>query len=477
MESANDITLCSKQPADVLRAQNAAFLAEYNTDDKQIDYYTNLAMRVFEEFDIDGSFTFDGVRKNVKVWYENKSGQMQLFRKHPYWSEKHKAIMLLQTETRGVDYHDAGCKYESLLNYVSKTYRPKDRRVLSVFRNGFPWCISNGIEQTATMPGKFATAMDNSCDVPPYMKKVMKEGAKITRIVRHWFSELRLESGEIVDATKLVDEGEPRTRDSFEKRYAVFADAMSELTIEKLTLVSLHFCDFMTMSNGNSWSSCHYINSHNIFHDENSGSYHGAYKLGCLSYALDKPSFILYTLPSTYDGDEHYRVQKLNRMCCQYDGGIIITGKAYPNNSNDTIQRYRDMMQTIISQCESVPNLWSCSTDISAVERYVETASDSAHYPDYMHAKQRPTVSVSRSYDLDLNKRILIGHRAYCLHCGDGIVEAPWLQCEKHRIKMVCACCGKKLNEDSTYKKYDGKYYCSDCLFLCAYHHRYEPVS
>lgn len=480
MESAIDITLCSKQSADAFRAQNAAFLAEYNTDDKQIDYYTQLAMRVFEEFDIDGSFTFEGVRKNVKVWYENKSAQMQLFRKHPYWSEKHKAIMFLHTESRGADYALADNKFRNLLGYVYSHYRPSDKwdSGVRIFGPVLDWAKREGIEANALLNEQIVKCWLRNCDTTAKVKKPMKPGAKISRVVRQWFSEMELEDGSVVDATTLVDECEDRrTAQSFEKFYAAFTDSLSELTTEKTTIVSLHFCDFMTMSNGNSWSSCHFINSNNIFHTSSASSYRGEYKNGCLSYALDKPSFILYTLPSECDSDEYYRVQKLTRMCCQYENGLLVTGKAYPSNNSSIIQRYRQIMQFVISQCESMPNPWSFSTDIKKVRAFTDTADNSCHYPDYDKEAQRPTISMCLSPNLDIGHRIVIGHESYCLHCGKTHTNSNWLQCEDHRVKMVCKHCGKRLDPNKAHKKYEGNYYCDDCLFMCEYHKRYEPIS
>ena len=112
------------------------------------------------------------------------------------------------------------------------------------------------------------------------IKQKLAVGAKITRFVRKCCEEFQM-NGDIIDVTKFEDEHEDgdRTFDSFEKRYAKFADALSTLKIKKMTVMSLNFLDFMTMSNGNSWSTCHFINSHGIFHNGDTGaSYHGAYK-------------------------------------------------------------------------------------------------------------------------------------------------------------------------------------------------------
>ena len=369
MENTNEIALRSKN-AEILAQRNADFLSKYDTDDKQINYYTNLAMDLYDEFEIDGSFTFWGVRKNMAVWYKNKSAQMQLLRKHPYWDEEAKAIVFLQTEVRGIDYKVAADKLSELNDYVWRKCDPEPRsihfwpsRVCTILSE----VADDGEEQTGRLTEEFASRLLNYMgrDCPKSISRMLRVGTKITRLVRKCFEEVELYgTGEIIDTTKFVDDGDPRTRKSFDKYYAKFADALSELEIERITLVSLNFLDFMTMSNGNSWSSCHFINSHGIFHENAESSYSGLYKQGCLSYALDAPSMILYTLPTTFDGTDYYRCQKLSRMCCQYENGILVTGKCYPNNENSLITRYRQIIQSVMSQVAETPNLWVFSRKI-----------------------------------------------------------------------------------------------------------------
>jgi hypothetical protein len=132
MEHTNEIELRSKTIAEEYERNNREFLAQYDTDDKQIDYYTGLAMKLFAEFEIDGTFTKVGVRKNVAEWFANKKSQMERFRKHPYWSEEAKAIVFLQTEKRASALFDLSAKKrnddqraaaEKLMKVVMKDFK------------------------------------------------------------------------------------------------------------------------------------------------------------------------------------------------------------------------------------------------------------------------------------------------------------------------------------------------------------------
>ena len=478
MENIKDIVLKSTNYAE----ENAAFLATYDTDDKQIDYYTELACKLFDEFEIDGTYTVDGVRKNVAAWFENKKKQMELFRKHSYWNEEAKAIVFSQTETRPIDYKRASNALCDLAQYV--------RNRINV--NGDKWCIDAIIyalecyrgEETGLLNEDTINNIRNSWDwryeLPTSLERMFHNGTKITKFVRKAFEEVQDRyTGEIKNATTLRDDGDdPRACQSFDKYYAKFADCLSELTIEKITLVSLNFLDFMTMSNGNSWSSCHFINSHGIFHEDSESSYQGMYKQGCLSYALDEPSFILYTLPASYNGKEYYRRQKLTRMCCQYSNGVLITGKCYPNNEDALVDRYRQMMQLIISQTENFTNLWTFSRKVKRIEGFVETADNSGHYPDYFYDHQKPVISLHNPISIDVDNPIVVGHEAYCLHCGEKLYgrDHSWLQCDFHRRTLKCNCCGKRMHMHDDYYVIENNFYCPDCVFWCDYHQKYEPM-
>ena len=107
IEKANDIKILCQTATKTLQQQNAEFLAQYPTDDAQIDYYTGLAMRLWDEFQIDGSYEVEGTRKNVATWLNSKRKQMELFRKHPYWCEEAKAIIFAQEELRACNFETA----------------------------------------------------------------------------------------------------------------------------------------------------------------------------------------------------------------------------------------------------------------------------------------------------------------------------------------------------------------------------------
>ena len=472
-----------------LKRQNAEFLAKYPTDDAQIDYYTDLAMKLWDEFQIDGAYEVRGTRVNIATWYESKRKQMELFRKHPYWCEEAKAIIFAYNEERGVSFNVASREIHGLRVYIHKHTNswPNGDHVLCALEKTFELLIGNEPHEKHVMTDKFIEFLnhylvDTSGKPPKSAQRMMSVGTKISRFIRKCCEEFQLNSGDVIDVTKFEDahESGDRSFDSFEKHFAKLADALSEISTKKMALASINFLDFMTMSNGNSWSTCHYINSHGLFHsdDGNGSSYHGAYKQGCLSYALDEPSFIFYTLPIDFKENDYYRCKKMTRMCCQYANGVMITGKCYPNNETSLINKYRDMLQNVVSAVETSANEWEVSDSTETICELVSTAARSAHYADYTISRQRPTISLCRKIMHGTGKQMTIGHKAYCLHCGkemDGCSE--WLQCSSHRRRMVCKQCGKKIEDGMEYREIGEHLYCSDCIFYCAVHGRYESAS
>ena len=90
----------------------------------------------------------------------------------------------------------------------------------------------------------------------------------------------------------------------YNKEYAKYADSMSPMTIKRHTILSLNPIDYLKMSFGNSWASCHTIDQKNKRDMPN--SYQGAYCSGTISYMLDGTSMVFYTVDASYEGDEFY---------------------------------------------------------------------------------------------------------------------------------------------------------------------------
>ena len=128
-----------------------------------------------------------------------------------------------------------------------------------------------------------------------------------------YFPELKATKGQKISriVNKLCKQlGFDKDKD-YNREFAKFSDAINPLTIKRHTVLSCHPVDYLTMSFGNSWSSCHTIDKNNKRDMPN--SYHGQYSAGTLSYMLDETSAVFYTVDAKYDGDKLELEPKINR--------------------------------------------------------------------------------------------------------------------------------------------------------------------
>ena len=98
----------------------------------------------------------------------------------------------------------------------------------------------------------------------------------------------------------------------YNREFAKYADALNPLKITRHTILSVNPLDYLTMSFGNSWASCHTIDKQNKRNMPN--SYQGMYSSGTISYMLDSPSMVFYTVDASYDGNDFWHEPKINRQ-------------------------------------------------------------------------------------------------------------------------------------------------------------------
>ena len=100
---------------------------------------------------------------------------------------------------------------------------------------------------------------------------------------------------------------------SYNKRFAEYADMVSGLMRSLDFIISLNPYDYLTMSVGKSWTSCHHI-------------YTGGYKGGTLSYMLDKTSIITFVIDK---GGNPYDEGKIYRNMFHFKGNTLIQARVY----------------------------------------------------------------------------------------------------------------------------------------------------
>lgn len=352
------------------KTENEEFKKKFPTDVDEIRFYADRVEDVFRQIGIDYNYTRLGIENNVREWYYNKQPVFQILRKHENWNEEAKGVVFLRDEVRTVSKANFVTDLSNLNHYVMGELARRNLWADRIW-SGVLNAINGSAEKTINE--------DEAKTINSFgYYKEMRSGMKRSRVINAIFKEVPVNGDKKVDATLLEDNHEEgdRSYKSYNKFFAKVADDTNPLKIKRITVLSANICDYLLASNGNSWSSCHFINS--------DGAYRGCYKAGTLSYANDETSMVFYTLSSEYGGCEWFMQPKITRQMFFYENGNLLQSRLYPKDSStisEDYEDYRAVVQDIMSSCLGVPNLWkklSCSewSDI-------ETPDNTFHYRDY----------------------------------------------------------------------------------------------
>lgn len=289
---------------------------------------------------------------------------------------------------------------------------------------------------------------------------------------------------ELVEWTDPVT-GEWRTREknvSLETKISELGDAISPMTIKRHTIISLNPIDYLLMSNGHKWRSCHNIED-------------GEWRTGTLSYMLDKTSVIFYTVDKDYDGTEFEYQTKMQRnvFCISADGNTMIQNRQYPDGRDggdmSLASQFRAVMQKVVSDAFDLPNYWTIKKGKANCREW--TLTYGTHYEDYIQYNDG-SVSFRNGYTPSI---VSIGHDpidpdngeehsetddfngssgsgdATCAYC-DGRYDSYYedIYCEDNGNHYCCESCA---NNDGVYLCDDGYWHDSDNCYRDNYDDRY----
>lgn len=448
------------------KKENEIFKENYPTDADEIKYYTDKVEYIFREIGIDNSYTRHGIRKNVEEWYSAKQPVFEILRKHENWNEEAKAVVFLRNEVREADKVVFGRDLNALMDYIADMLAKHQVVEDSVGRRAL-MCIRHSADKEISE--------DEACAINSvgYYREI-KAGMKRSRVINAIYKDYPVNGDKKIDATKFVDEHEEGSRDyqSYNKLFAKVADDTNPLKIKRITVLSANICDFLLMSNGNSWSSCHFINS--------SGAYRGCYKAGTFSYSNDGTSMCFYTLPETYEGNRWYMEKKITRQLFFYENGLLLQSRLYPKGgdaSGESYGDYRAVVQDIIAKCIEKPNLWKRVDD--DWYNYIDTHGNTFHYRDYEEYPDECVFTYNKEMESKTTYGLHIGGDSYCVDCGDMMDSyddsAEELQCcDCLNNRSYCYRCGCVIDDDDDAYEIDGEVYCDDCTFYCEYHNERE---
>lgn len=332
-------------------------------------------------------WTPDAVGKIVDEWSVEKFRLAELFRKSPNWDEDNLCIKIEANETNEID----GAKIRGFISNIywsvdDLPYTPKislAKDCLSSIKNRITTnTVNENIKQRIKDLFAF-TDMKISCNV----------GMKIHKLVR-----------DIVVKCGAEYEG-------FERDFAKLADACSETPRDIIYTISINPIDFLYMSNGVSWSSCHFIDS---------GNGDKCYQAGTISYALDGCSFIFSKIyKADVNGQKLALVPKVNRQVFMYSDIAILQSRLYPDcNRTDYSKKIWGIVKKAIDECKGEETAYN-DVATSAIREFFISCKDSAQYPDYEYSYYNIVIHKTTDLDkYDLITPTAIGKPSICVNCG-----------------------------------------------------------
>ena len=218
----------------------------------------------------------------------------------------------------------------------------------------------------------------------------------------------------------------------YNKLFAQYADMVSGLKRKLKFFISVNPIDYLTMSFGVNWASCHTIDKENRRHMNN--SYHGMYCGGTMSYMLDGTSIITFVhdhVPTNWE------YGKIYRCMFHYGNNILVQGRVYPqgNDGNtDLYKVFRNYVQDELSPLIGLTDTVWRKKDDGRVSSNVE--SYGVHYRDYTSFSSC-NVSYPRERSDSSDNVITIGHSGVCPHCGGNITESGSISHSSCRVPLA----------------------------------------
>lgn len=262
----------------------------------------------------------------------------------------------------------------------------------------------------------------------------------------------------------------------YNQKFTEFCDAYSPKAIKRITVLSWNPLDYLRMSMGNSWTSCHTID----VNDDDDG-YSGMHCGGTESYMLDNVSIQFYTVDEKYDGTDYELQPKIERCMFHIDPerNYFIQGRMYPQCNDAASGIYksvREVVQRIIAESWNINNSWLYKKGTSECSKLI--TSEGGHYRDYRFFEEC-NVSYNKNVDnvKDKAKRIIVGHSGICIQCGVKHYNKGSIACDIHSINTcTCSSCGCIIDyDDRIYCESTESYYCPDCVIYCDCCGEYYP--
>ena len=184
----------------------------------------------------------------------------------------------------------------------------------------------------------------------------------------------------------------------------------------------------------------------------------------------DEVSMVFYTVSNDVSKDFHKEPHITREIYC-YSNGTLLQSRLYPSDRADQRERYLELVQDVIAACLDVPGKWATQAVTDGDGKFWRSGERSLQYRDYDYGYA--IVSLLQREDLYSDELFDIGHKAYCVCCGEDLRYHDGINCNRCRSKVICKGCGREMDErDTIYDEEERAFYCQDCRPVCSQCHK-----
>lgn len=398
-----------------------------------------------------------GVDENLRAWQENKAGIIANLRKHPHWCEEAQAVILTAHESRTSFFDEIDTALCRILEWAQWHTNDDEtsRRAVNMLSSGnaFPIAteeyraIYKSFVLENTISKENADILNKAfAEIEPKLNGGQKSSRALNKILRLCCKD--------TDSKEYI------------RLFSDWADKINPLNIERPFIISANPGDYITMSYGNSWASCHIANPDMARGGE---TYSGCYKAGTLSYMNDETTVVCYTVEELPDDlSDLPTTPKLTRQLfmLDFDTGAFVQSRQYPDTNNtERAKEYRLLVQSVMAEIMGEPNYWTLNPGTG----HFRSGTGGLQYPDYdsQYAESNHIKYCTLKSRAEERKTIhVIGSTPFCLECGWEIDKADSLLCYecKHDGMHCCDECGEWFYEEDGETVANGDWVCRSCI-------------
>lgn len=181
----------------------------------------------------------------------------------------------------------------------------------------------------------------------------------------------------------------------YNKLFAEYADMVSPGKRNVKFYISVNPLDYITMSVGRSWNSCH-------------APGHG-YFAGTVSYMLDSTSII--TFVHDQNTNDIVNEGKIYRNMLFYHENTLLQSRVYPQGNDgctDLYAEFRSIVQKEFAEMLGLENKWNAATHPLTIDSF------GRHYKDYNYGRNTNVSFIGKAQ----SRGMRIGHTNVCPYCG-----------------------------------------------------------